>query len=115
MELDVNGLNLAISASVLPEDEMRRLGFTDHKADTWYHCFPVGEGVTLNVAVPKDGSRLRLDVLDEEFLQPYDYQRILKNNPNLEFAQRVKAQTEFYLELLSEAGVITGFTRGMYI
>lgn len=115
MELDKNGLNAAVSGVVLAEEEMRNLGFTDHSKDRWYYCFRVGEGITLNVTIPKDGSRLRIDVLDEDFGQPYDYQRILKNNPNLEFAQRVKAQVEFQLELFSRAGVITGFTRGMYL
>jgi hypothetical protein len=115
MKLDQNGLNADINASILPETKMRELGFTDHSQDSWYHCSRVGDGITLNVTIPKNGSRLRIDVLDEDFGQPYDYQRILKNNPNLEFAQRVKSQVEFSLELLSNAGVITGFTRGMYL
>lgn len=115
MELDQNGLNMDINASVLPETKMRELGFTDHSKNNWYHCFRVGEGITLNVTIPKDGSRLRIDVLDEDFGQPYDYQRILERNPNLEFAQKIKAQVEFQLELFSKAGVITGFTRGMYL
>jgi hypothetical protein len=115
VKLDQNGLNTAISASVLPEGDMRRLGFTDHKADTWYQCFPLQTGVTLNISIPKNGSRFRLDVLDEDFGQPYDYQRHLEHNPNLEFAQKVKARVEFQLELLSKAGVIHGFTRSMYL
>lgn len=115
MELDKNGLNTALNAAVLPEAEMRKLGFTDHSATNWYYCSRVGSGVTLNVSIPKDGSRFRLDVLDEDFGQPYDYQDYLKRNPKLEFALGVKAAVENQLESLSSAGVITGFTRGMYI
>lgn len=115
MKLDQNGLNADIKASVLPETKMRELGFTDHSKENWYHCSRVGEGITLNVTIPKNGSRLRIDVLDEDFGQPYDYQRILKSHPNLEFAQRVKSRVEFQLELFSKAGVITGYTRGMYV
>lgn len=115
MELDRNGLNTAINANVLPEPDMRRLGFTDHSEKTWYYCTRVGTGISFNVSIPKDGSRLRIDVLDEDFLQPYDYQRILEKNPKFPFAEGVKAGVEFQMETLSEAGVITGYHKGMYI
>jgi hypothetical protein len=115
MKLDQNGLNAAINATVLPETRMREIGFTDHLETTWYYCVRVGSGTSFNVSIPKDGGRLRIDVLDEDFGQPYDYQRILKSHPNLAFAQEVKARVESQMATLSEAGVITGYTRGMYI
>lgn len=115
MELDHNGLNTAISANILPEARMRELGFTDHLETTWYYNTRVGNGVSFNVSIPKDGSRLRIDVLDEDFLQPYDYQMFLEKTPNLAFALGVKAGVEFQMETLSKAGVITGYSKGMYI
>lgn len=115
MEIDKNGLNTALNASILPETEMRKLGFTDYSATNWYYCSTVGSGVTLNVSIPKDGSRFRLDVLDEDFGQPYDYQAYLKRNPEQEFALGVKAAVENQLDFLSLAGIITGFEPGMYI
>jgi hypothetical protein len=115
MELDKNGLNTALNATVLPEVEMRKLGFTDHSAVAWYYCSRVGAGITFNVSIPKDGSRFRLDVLDEDFGQPYDYQEYLVRNPKQEFALGVKAEVESQMNFLSIAGVISGFTRDMYI
>jgi hypothetical protein len=115
MKRDANGLNAAIGSNLLPEDDMFGLGFTDHREGTWYLCVRVESDITLNISIPKDGSRLRIDVLDEDFGQPYDYQRILKSNPKLEFANSVKARVENQLELLTKSGVITGFTKGMYV
>lgn len=115
MELDKNGLNTAISATSLSDEEMRNLDFTDHDEKNWYKSIYLAEGITLNVSIPKDGSRLRIEVLDEDFGQHYDYQRILKNNPKLEFALRVKNQCETYLDFLAASGVIHGFKRGMYV
>jgi hypothetical protein len=115
MKLDANGLNAAIGSHLLSDDDMFGLGFTDHKKDTWYLCVRVETDITLNISIPKDGSRFRIDVLDEDFGQPYDYQNILKRHPKLEFARSVKARVENQLELLTKSGVITGFTRGMYV
>lgn len=115
MELDKNGLNTSLNSTILPDEEMRKLGFTDYSEDTWYYCSRVGAGITLNVSIPKDGSRFRLDVLDEDFGQPYDYQEYLVRNPKQEFALGVKAAVEKQMEFLSLAGVITGFEPGMYI
>jgi hypothetical protein len=115
METDKNGLNTALNVSILPEAEMRKLGFTDYSGTSWYYCSTVGAGITLNVSIPKDGSRFRLDVLDEDFGQPYDYQEYLVRNPTQEFALGVKAAVENQMDFLSFAGVISGFTRDMYI
>lgn len=115
VKLDKNGLNAALGSNLLPDDDMFGIGFTDHREGTWYLCVRVGSDITLNISIPKDGSRFRLDVLDEDFGQPYDYQRILKSNPKLEYALSVKARVENQLEQLTKSGVITGFKRGMYI
>ena len=94
---------------------MRELGFTDYSPTNWYYCSRVGAGITLNVSIPKDGGRFRLDVLDEDFGQPYDYQEYLVRNPQQEFALGVKDAVENQMDFLSAAGVISGFARGMYI
>lgn len=115
MNIDSRGLNLDINANILPEEQMREIGFTDHAETSWYFSRRVGVDVSFNVSIPKDGGRLRIDVLDEDFGQPYDYQRILRSNPKLEFALNVKGGVERYMEDLTEAGVITGWNPGDYI
>ena len=114
-KLDQNGLNLALGSVILPDVDMRGLGFTDHAGDNWYYYVKVESDITFNLTIPKNGGRLRIDVLDEDFCQPYDYQRILKDNPSFPYALAVKARVENQMERLSEAGVITGYTPGMYI
>lgn len=113
--LDSRGLNSAIDSTLLPEPAMRELGFTDHLPTTWYYSTRVGSTVSFTVSIPKDGARLSVEVLDMEFGQHYDYQAILKRHPDLPFALGVKAGVEFQMEKLSAAGVITGYTPGMYI
>lgn len=111
----MNGLNADIDANILPEAEMREIGFTDHSEGTWYFSRRVGTDISFNVSIPKDGSRLRIDVLDEDFGQPYDYQRILKNNPDLPYALNVKGGVERYMQDLTDAGVLSGWSPGEYI
>lgn len=115
IDLDHNGLNMAISGSMLPDREMRELGFTDHDPAHWYYVSRVGAGITFNVTLPKNGSRLKIDVIDEDFLQPYDYQEVLRRNPGFEFALKVKSAVEKQMEKFANVGIITGYTPGMYI
>lgn len=113
--LDARGLNAAIGSNILPEEEMRELGFTDHSNKHWYYVQRVAQDITFNLTIPKDGGRLAIDVLDEDFGQPYDYQAILKRSPKLEFAQKVKIQVESLMESFTEKGIISGYKKGMYI
>lgn len=87
IKVNKNCVNAKIQAHILPESEMRKIGFTDHVKDNWYFCrmlrFPKKKlyrdfDVSFSVTIPKNRDDIRIDVLDEAFLQPYDYQRILK-------------------------------------
>lgn len=114
-EVDEHGLNVAIEGHVLPDDEMRALGFTDRAGTTWYWSRTLRDDVSLNVTIPKDGGRLRIDVLDEMFCQPYDYQAILARNGGHPIAHQTYEDVERELARLTEAGVITGHVPGDYI
>ena len=56
-----------------------------------------------------------IDVLDEDFLQPYDYQEILRRDPHHKLALNVLHQVENWMEELQTAGVLSGHKRGEYI
>ena len=118
LALNAHGVNAAIGYNVLPEDDMRALGFTDFREGYWYYCHGVscdGE-VTFNVTLDKDGIEdLRIDVLDEMFCQPYDYQYLLEKTPELKYAIEVQERVELEMERLQEAGVLYGHNRGDYI
>jgi hypothetical protein len=54
-------------------------------------------------------------VLDEDFGQPYDYQYMLKKNPNFEPYLIIKEQVEEYMKYLQDNGVLSGHEYGDYI
>ena len=74
-----------------------------------------GIDIDFIVKIPKDGSDLNIMVLDMDFCQPYDYQRILSKNPNHPCASIVNEQVERWMEYLQEQGVLSGHVRGEYI
>ena len=119
IKVNRNCVNAKIQAHILSEPEMRKIGFTDHAKDNWYFCrilrFPKKKlyrdfEVSFSVTIPKNRDDIRIDVLDEAFLQPYDYQRILS-----ETALIVQEQVERWMDYLQEKGVLSGHIRGEYI
>ena len=124
VELNSNCVNAKIKAHILSDKEMREIGFTDYSKDRWFFCrsitFPrepryKGFDISFNVSIPKDGSDIRIDVLDEDFCQPYDYQRILSKNPNHPCASIVNEQVERWMDYLQSKGVLSGHVKGEYI
>ena len=119
VELDAHGLNKKIGFNVLSEKEMRAIGFTDAREEDWYYCRYVDSerDITMDVTIPKDSNKdeFRIDVLDENFLQPYDFQRVLIENSEHEYACEVRDNVEKEMKYLKDAGVITGHEFGEYI
>lgn len=127
VELNSNGVNVKIKAHIFDDVKMRKIGFTDYAKDRWYLCRGINFNdvkkkrglkdidISFSVTIPKDGSDIRIDVLDEWFCQPYDYQRILEKDPGHKIASIVKEQVEYWMEKLQEEGVLEGHVRGEYI
>lgn len=115
VEVNSHGTNKAIKANILSDDEMRKIGFTDFNEKNWYYCKNVAEDTSFDVTIPKNGSDIAIDVLDENFLQPYDFQHILSVMPSLPFASKVKKAVEKQMQYLTDKGVIEGWKPGMYI
>lgn len=122
-ELNANGVNKKIKAHIFSDEKMRMMGFTDHCKDRWYFCKMLELqkkggydcGISFSVTIPKDGSDIRIDVLDEWACQPYDYQRLLAENPRNTVAKSVNEQVEAWMEELQKAGILEGHVRGEYI
>ena len=119
-QVDGHGLNTAIEGHVLDDQSMRAAGFNDNNNyATWYYhtCLDrnVSSKITFNVSIPKDGSRLTIDVLDETFLQPYDYQYILHRHPHHLVACCIRKAVERQMTKLTEAGIVSGHVPGDYI
>ena len=71
--------------------------------------------ISFSVTIPKNGDDIRIDVLDEAFCQPYDYQRILHDHPDHKTAFIVQNEVEKWMYYLQEKGVLSGHIRGEYI
>ena len=112
---DVNNPN--INCHLLSDTVMRSLGFGDWY-DRWVYMKDIDKmsDIYLSVRIYKDNpGNYCIDVIDDDFGQPYDYQYILSKNPSHEFALKVKSKVEKEVWRLVDAGVISGHKRGAYI
>lgn len=133
VKLNSHGVNTVIQYHILSDEKMKEIGFTknyyegtDHEeySPYWWFTkeihFPKEKqyrriDIDFTVKIPKDGSDLNIMVLDMDFCQPYDYQRILERNPDHQFASIVSAQVEKWMEYLQDNGVLSGYVKGEYI
>lgn len=133
VEVNSHGVNKLIKATILSDEEMKKIGFcknyyegTDHEkySPYWYFIrmikFPKEKRwrnveISFTVNIPKDGSDINIMVLDDDFCQPYDYQYMLSRNPNNECANIVKEQVEEFMKYLQDRGVLSGHMYGEYI
>ena len=120
VKVNSHGANSKIKAHILSDEEMKEIGFTNYYEPNWYFKFPKetrykGFDISFSVSIPKDGSDIRIDVLDEDFCQPYDYQSMLRKNPTFEPALIVYEQVEEWMEYLQSKGVLSGHVKGEYI
>jgi len=122
-ETDKNGLNKKIQCHVLPDELMRKYHFTDLSGSRWYYTKNIrlplrhyGTCISFNLLIDKDGSAWRIDVLDEYFLQPYDYQSMIDGveEPN-EMPMIVFKGVEKIMADLASKGIISGHEYGEYI
>lgn len=120
VQVNSHGTNAAIKAHILPDYEMRAIGFTDRNPEHWYYYRMVpgldkGIEISFNVTIPKNGNDIEIATLDEDYCQYYDYQYILERNQNLECALKVRDFVEQEMEYLQRYGVLSGHKRGNYI
>lgn len=115
IKLNKHGNNAAIKYHILTEARMEKIGF--RKSGIGWHYFKFLDSankISYNVSIPfnEDG---RIDILDELFGQPYDYEFLLEEDPKFAFAQAIKAGAVYYTMLLQQQGVLSGYTCGDYI
>ena len=120
-QVDENGLNTAIEGHVLDDQSMRAAGFIlatgfpDNRPDAWYYRARIDRDVSFHVIIPKDGSRLTIDVYSDLVLRHVDYQTILHHSPRHPYVRRISEAVERQMAKLAEAGIITGHVPGDYI
>lgn len=127
MGVEVNkfGVNKAIQAHILADEQMKAAGFRLNTYGTstyWYYWYGLkfpqeyrSADISFSVSIPVDGTDIQIDVIDEDFGQPYDYQRYLESTPTFTFALIVKEQVESQMQKLQDTGVLSGHKYGEYI
>lgn len=110
--LNARGNNVKLRGNVLDDVTMKANGFVQ-RYGRWILYEILGNNVSLNINVFCDV--LLIDVFDEQFLQPYDYQWILRNNPESGIPLKIHSKVQATMKRLSDAGIIEGWVANDYI
>ena len=63
---------------LLPDDQMRELGFTDRRTTHWYYAAMIGAYESINFTIEKATGNYEELVMDEAFGQPAYYGRMVE-------------------------------------
>lgn len=114
--------NANIEVGNISEEELIKLGFRNNENDYYICKNLIGKWeITFNLTIYKNDKRIKIDILDENFLQPYDYQSILKrqqfvNGININsYSYRVHIKVQEIMKWLLDNNVIIGYQIGDYI
>ncbi|CAL7896733.1 YopX family protein [Fusobacterium necrophorum] len=103
--------------AVLPLDsnKLKKLGFTSYDPKSYYYCKEIHEDITFNISIEKESKEVQIDVLDENFCQPYDYQRAIKNGAEKGIPIEIHKEVQKLMKMLLENEIIEGYILGDYI
>lgn len=117
-ELRKNGTsaNIQIGEGVT-KDMLLAFGFQKVKSDGYIYSCEFGCDICFSVILKgSDLNDLQIDVMDENFGQPYDYQLYIMNGDKPgRVASIVYEKVEVELKKLQDAGILQGHVRGNYV
>ena len=118
--LNKRNTNANIKVNIFDDGKMRELGFTDYSKNTWYYLtYIINEKhfkVTFNLQINKQNpDNFKIDILEENWLQPYDYQAGLRKYPKFEKYLQVHKKVQEIMKHLIDMGIIEGYNLGDYI
>lgn len=113
--LDERGQNKNIKFHILDDETMKSYGF-GHSYEEWIYNLGITDTISLNIIITDDCEG-RIDVLDDDFLQPYDFQSMIMNDTNKvnNVAKTVQKKVYTVMENLVYGGIISGWNVGDYI
>ena len=113
--------NVLLQGHIKSASEMVEYGFRriEHKAiDVPYWSYYTNlipkYDIGFYLGLYDDGS-IRIDVLDDDFGQPYDYQKLLDNDPYYMFPRKVFWEVDKVMHRLQDDGFISEYHTGMYV
>ena len=115
VSLDERGQNANIKFHVLDKETMNSYDF-GYTYERWLFNVGLTDTISMNIAISDDGEGL-IDILDDDFLQPYDFQSMIVNNDDEapSVAKTVQKKVYKIMEGLSFGGIISGWNAGDYI
>ena len=121
-KINASGNNAKLKANLLSDEQMMNAGFRWIRAiEKWVFNRVIlpRQNISFNVLIPKEHpENFQIDILDDSFGQPYDYQSIL-SKPTYDESNRVAVkcyqEVEKCMERLQKAGIIEGHVKGEYI
>lgn len=110
--LNSRGNNANIKAGLVSDEIMVANGFR-RRTECWYYMENLGYDISLNISIL--GDTVAIDVIYEEFLQPYDYQRYLKKGIEHKVTLGIYKKVQATMKRLGEQGIIVGYVANDYI
>ena len=117
VEINEHGNNAAIKVHILDEATMKRNGFRrfiSGEDNWWYFCNPVYKDITFNMTIYDRGD-WKIDILDEYFLQPYDYQDMYEQGNYRPVVLTVMKNVNEIMDSFVHKGIISDWEVGDYI
>ena len=113
--LDERGQNANIKFHVLDKETMNSYGF-GYTYERWLFNVGLTDTISMNITISDECEGL-IDILDDDFLQPYDFQSMIIDNENNAptVAKNVQKKVYEIMEGLSFGGIISGWKKGDYI
>jgi hypothetical protein len=102
------GNNANLRSNVLDDETMKSYSFI-----AGLYIEDLDNDISLTIKMSKES--VYINVIDEDFGQPYDYQRILRDNPEHDIALDIHSKVQATMKRLSDAGIIEGYVANDYI
>lgn len=114
-EVDEKGQNKNLKFHVVDKDIMRNLGFR-HTGNTWVFCEGIDPEISINIRITDDCVGT-IDVLDDDFCMPYDFQDMIQRCRNKAPSVAIEVQHRLYsiLDSMKTMGVLENWEWGDYV
>lgn len=88
------------------KEELLKYGFSNCNKPTLYFCRDLGNEISFNISINIKTMKPRVNVLDENFCQPYDYLYLLSQNKNHNYAKNVYFKVQKIIKKLVDDNII---------
>ena len=104
-----------MKVNILSDKKMELLGFHFNKYnERWVLIKPLISSIDFYFTIESNND-FCIDIIDDDFGQPYDYQYYLSKNPNNNFALQVQKKVNKLMQIFLNEGLIYEYKIGDYI